>query len=88
MLPTAAVAFGLVAAFIASAAEHDLTTPLLAVGVAAFGQATLQGWLGGRRVRAIAEDAAALGPALVVLMLPELLTVGALLWLMMRIGGA
>ena len=85
-LPLRALLLGLVGALQAPAATQDLTLPLLALGAAGFAQALAQGVVGARRRGAILADPAAFGRALVLMSLPEILPVGALVWLVTSMG--
>lgn len=82
-LPVTALLLAFVGAM--QAAPLDVATvraPLLALGAAAFVQATAQGVLAARAVPSLAAEPEAFGRTLIPLAVPEVLTVGALLWVL------
>lgn len=80
-VPASSLPLALVGAVIAADSGWDLDGPLAWLGAAAFAQCLLQGWLGAQRLRAIVEKPESLARALLLLALPEVLTVAALAWL-------
>jgi F0F1-type ATP synthase membrane subunit c/vacuolar-type H+-ATPase subunit K len=87
-VPLSAAAFALVGAVVADGADDAARTPLLVLGAAAFVQAAAQGLIARAHLRSVLEDVSSLGPALVVVVMPEILTVGAFVWLFITVGPA
>jgi F0F1-type ATP synthase membrane subunit c/vacuolar-type H+-ATPase subunit K len=81
VLPLSAVMLALVGALVSQPADASaVRAPLLALGAAAFVQAAAQGALGARAIPQVTDAPDRFGQALALVALPEVLTIGALLW--------
>ena len=87
-LPLGGLLIAAVGAFLAIGAPDAAGVALSALGAAALLQAVLQGILGARALPRVLQDATAVGPALVPLALAEIPTAGALVWVVLAVGGA
>ena len=86
-LPGSALMFALVATVLTSQdPANDYSMALLAVGAGALTQGAVQGFVARRAMPRVAEDPEAMGRALPLLALPELLTLGPFVYLFLLLG--